>query len=96
LAAPVNVLVNVCLRIRRHDQRALSKALIMFGMRSLRQSLRDTWLHASAAMAGVAFMLLAMAAIQYDEVIAPRFEDLSDGWSDVAAGVGRRLASFSL
>jgi hypothetical protein len=47
------------------------------------------------ALAGVAFMCLAMAAIQYDEIIAPEVARLSDGWSSAAAGLGRKLSSFT-
>ena len=46
-------------------------------------------------LAGVAFMALAMAAIQYDEVIAPEVARLSDGWSTVA-DFSRKLTSFTL
>jgi hypothetical protein len=46
-------------------------------------------------LAGVAFMALAMAAIEYDEIIAPEVNRLSDGWSTVA-DFSRRLTSFTL
>lgn len=48
------------------------------------------------AMAGLAFMCLAMAAIQYDEIIAPEVARLSDGWSSVATDLGRKLSGFTL
>ena len=48
------------------------------------------------ALAGAAFMCMAMAAIEYDEVIAPKVERLSDGWSTAATDLSRRLASFTL
>ena len=47
-------------------------------------------------LAGVAFVALAMAAIQYEEVIAPEVARLSDGWSTVATDFGRKLSSFTL
>jgi uncharacterized membrane protein len=46
--------------------------------------------------AGLVFMALAMAAIEYDEFIAPEVSRISDGWSTVATDFSRRLASFTL
>lgn len=46
--------------------------------------------------AGLAFMALALAAIQYDEIIAPGVSRLSDGWNTAATDMGRRLTAFSL
>jgi len=48
------------------------------------------------ALAGLAFMALAMAAIEYEEIIAPELSRLSAGWSTVATDFSRRLASFTL
>ena len=48
------------------------------------------------ALAGAAFMVLAMASIQYDELIAPEVSRVSDGWSTAATDFSKRLASFSL
>jgi len=47
-------------------------------------------------LAGCAFMVLAMASIQYDELIAPEVSRVSDGWSTVATDLSRKVASFSL
>jgi len=47
-------------------------------------------------LGGFAFMILAIAAIQYDELVAPEVSRISDGWSNVATDVGRKLASFTL
>lgn len=46
--------------------------------------------------AGIAFMALAMAAIQYDEIVAPRVHEFSDGLGSAATDMGRRLTSFTL
>lgn len=46
--------------------------------------------------AGLAFMVLAMASIQYDEFIAPEMARLSDGWSTAATDFSKRLTSFTL
>lgn len=48
------------------------------------------------ALAGLAFMALALAAIEYEEVIAPEMSRLSDGWSHAAEGFSRKLTSFTL
>ncbi|MBC7767305.1 MAG: hypothetical protein H7124_00810 [Phycisphaerales bacterium] len=47
-------------------------------------------------LGGLAFMILAMAAIQYDELVAPEVNRLSDGWSTAATDFRSRLASFTL
>jgi hypothetical protein len=46
--------------------------------------------------AGMAFVVLAMASIQYDERIAPGVERISDAWNTAASDLGRSLASFTL
>jgi hypothetical protein len=47
-------------------------------------------------LAGVAFMVLAMAAIQYDERLAPELNRLNDGFSHAATDFSKKLASFTL
>jgi hypothetical protein len=47
-------------------------------------------------LAGFAFMALAMAAIEYDEFIAPEVNRISDAFSNVATDFSRKLASFTL
>lgn len=37
----------------------------------------------------IVFVLLATAAIQYEEVIAPGMSKLSDGWSSMTTGLKR-------
>jgi hypothetical protein len=46
--------------------------------------------------AGMAFMTLAMASIQYDENIAPSVGRISDAWSSATTDLGRSLAGFTL
>jgi hypothetical protein len=46
--------------------------------------------------AGMAFMALAMASIQYDENIAPSVGRISDAWSSATTDLGRSLAGFTL
>lgn len=45
--------------------------------------------------AGLAFMALAIVAIQYDEIIAPSMERVSDAWTAMAGDVGRKLANLN-
>jgi len=47
-------------------------------------------------LGGFAFIVIAMAAIQYDEHIAPEVSRLSDGWSTAATDLSRKVTSFSL
>lgn len=46
--------------------------------------------------AGMAFMTLAMASIQYDEIIAPSVGRISNAWSSATTDLGRSLAGFTL
>ena len=46
--------------------------------------------------AGAAFVMLAMASIQYEEVIAPGVSRVGDTLSGVTADFRTRLSSFSL
>jgi hypothetical protein len=72
----------------------------MFGyvidLSGMRQSLRRAFNAQWRAWGGLAFMALAMVAIQYDEIIAPEVARLSDGWSTTAADFSKRLTSFTL
>ncbi|GIK49963.1 MAG: hypothetical protein KJZ75_02010 [Hyphomonadaceae bacterium] len=47
-------------------------------------------------LGGLAFMIIAIAAIQYDELVAPEVSRLSDSWSSAATDFSRKLASFTL
>lgn len=46
--------------------------------------------------AGMAFMTLALASIQYDEFIAPGVGRISEAWNSAATDLGRTLAGFTL
>jgi hypothetical protein len=67
-----------------------------FDLTEVKQRLRRLRDAQWRAFAGLAFMALAMAAIQYEEIIAPELSRLSDGWSTAATDFSRRLASFTL
>lgn len=62
-------------------------------MKTTLRSLCDTQVR---LWAGMAFMALAMAAIQYDEIIAPSVGRISDAFSSATSDLGRTLASFTL
>ncbi|MGE0743378.1 MAG: hypothetical protein AB7O98_18740 [Hyphomonadaceae bacterium] len=62
----------------------------------LKQNIRSVLDAQFRAWAGVAFMILAMAAIQYEERLAPELTRLNDGFSHVAVDFSKRLASFTL
>lgn len=72
----------------------------MFGyiidLSEVKQGLRRVLDAQYRVLAGIAFTLLAMSAIQYDEIIAPEVSRLSDGWSTAATDFSRKLASFTL
>jgi len=65
-------------------------------LNTIKQALRPIIDAQWRAVAGLAFMALAMAAIQYDEIIAPEVSRLSDSFGSVATDMSRRLASFTL
>lgn len=46
--------------------------------------------------AGMAFVVLAMASIQYDEFIAPGVGRISEALNSATSDLGRTLASFTL
>jgi hypothetical protein len=62
-------------------------------LKAMLRSLCDTQFR---LWAGMAFMVLAMASIQYDERIAPGVGRISDAWNTAASDLGRSLASFTL
>jgi hypothetical protein len=70
----------------------------MFGLdlNDLREGVRSVFDAQVRVWAGLAFMALAMVAIQYDEVVAPKVHGLSDGIGSVATDMSRRLSSFTL
>lgn len=71
----------------------MSKRMFRLGAvgQILRRAVDAPW----RALAGTAFTVLAMAAIQYDERIAPGVDRISDGWSAVSE-FSRKLTSFTL
>lgn len=62
----------------------------------LKQTLRDAFDAQFRLWAGAVFMALALVSIQYEEIIAPGVNRLSDAWGHAASDVGRRLTSFTL
>jgi hypothetical protein len=70
----------------------------MFGslLNDMRSALRRGLDAQARVWGGLAFMAMAMVAIQYDEIIAPEVHRLSDGVSAVASDMRSRLASFTL
>lgn len=64
----------------------------MFGAIWLKLALKGALTAAGAALAGLGFMLLASASIQYDEIVAPKMSRLV-GSLDAVADAGRRLLS---
>jgi hypothetical protein len=64
-------------------------------LNELKQHLRTLADAQWRALAGMAFVLMAMAAIEYEERVAPEMARLSAGWSQVS-DFSRRLASFNL
>jgi hypothetical protein len=67
-----------------------------FDLSEMKQKLRYAWDAQVRVWAGAAFVALAMASIQYEEVIAPGVDRLSDSWSTAATDFSRRLTSFTL
>jgi hypothetical protein len=61
----------------------------MFGRGSVKQKLRNALGVAVGAIAGLGFLLLASATIQFEENVAPKFA----GVGDFAAEIGRKLFS---
>ncbi len=70
----------------------------MFGsiLSDMRQTMRSALDVAFRIGAGFAFVIIAAAAIQYDEVVAPTVHGLSDGFGSVASDMSRRITSFTL
>ena len=62
----------------------------------LKQTLRSVFDAQFRVWAGLGFMLLAMATIQYEERLAPELTRLNDGFSHVATDFSKKLASFTL
>jgi hypothetical protein len=67
----------------------------MLGLRDVKDTLRRFADTQVGALAGIAFMFMAMAAIEYDEMIAPKVGWISDAWT-VAGDFSRKITSFTL
>jgi hypothetical protein len=67
----------------------------MLGLRDVKDTLRRFANTQVGALAGIAFMFMAMAAIEYDELIAPNVSWISDAWT-VAGDFSRKITSFTL
>jgi hypothetical protein len=71
----------------------------MFGfaidLYDLRDTLRDMFASQTRTWIGAAFVAAAMFSIQYEEVFAPHVSRISDAWTNTAADLGRKLASFA-
>ena len=70
--------------------------MLSSAMSDMKQAMRSLWNAQYRVLAGLAFMALAMVAIQYDEVLAPKVNGLSDGFGAIASDMSRRLTSFTL
>jgi hypothetical protein len=62
----------------------------------LKQNLRSVFDTQFRLWAGLGFMFLATATIQYEERLAPELTRLNDGFSHVATDFSKKLASFTL
>jgi hypothetical protein len=62
----------------------------------LKQTFRSMFDAQFRVWAGLAFMILATATIQYEERVAPELTRLNDGFSHVATDFSKKLASFTL
>jgi hypothetical protein len=67
-----------------------------YGLNELKDQLRGLFNTQLRLLAGAAFMTVAMAAIEYDEYIAPGVSRLSDAWTMAATDFSRKLAGFTL
>lgn len=68
----------------------------MFNLGGLKDQMRGAFDTQLRFWAGVAFTALALAAIEYEEVIAPNVSRVSDACGAVATDFSRKLASFTL
>ncbi|MFZ2029306.1 MAG: hypothetical protein WAU68_03275 [Vitreimonas sp.] len=71
----------------------------MFGfaidLHDLREQLHDLVAAHARTWMGAAFVAAAMFSIQYEEVFAPHVTRISDAWTNTAADITRKLASFA-
>lgn len=62
-----------------------------FGLSSLLRHALDAARTSGSVLASIAFVALAIAAIQYDETVAPKFSSIADNCAALITDVGRRL-----
>jgi len=65
-------------------------------LNDMRQTLQSAFDTQYRVWAGLAFLALAMVAIQYDEVVAPKVQGFSTGFSAIASDMSRKLTSLTL
>lgn len=70
--------------------------MLSSAMSDMKQTMRSIWNAQYRVWAGLAFMALALVAIQYDEVLAPKVSGFSDGFGAIASDMSRRITSFTL
>ncbi len=70
--------------------------MFKIAMIELKQNFRSVFDTQFRLWAGIGFMMLAMATIQYEERLAPELTRLNDGFSHVATDFSKKLASFTL
>ncbi|MBI3437364.1 MAG: hypothetical protein HY054_01700 [Proteobacteria bacterium] len=72
----------------------------MFGFAIDLHDLREHFDSVIAAQArtwmGAAFVAAAMFSIQYEEVLAPHVERISNAWNATTADISRRISGVSL
>lgn len=64
-----------------------------FGLSSLLRGALNAARTAASVLASIAFVALAIVAIQYDETVAPKLTSIADNCSTLIADMGRRLTS---
>lgn len=64
--------------------------MLTFVLGGARETIRRAFSAQYRMFAGLAFLMLALAAIQYDEQIAPGVSRVSDAWAS-ATQIGRKL-----
>jgi hypothetical protein len=67
-----------------------------FDLSGMKARMRQVFDAQYQVWAGLAFLALAMVAIQYDEVVAPKVHGFSNGFSAIAGDMGRKLTGFTL
>lgn len=58
----------------------------------LKRELHDAWKQPAAFVVGVVFTIAAIAAIQYDESVAPKLSGIADGITGATGELVRRFS----